>query len=197
MAAAEAIARSRWLKRPRPPWHPAPFGPGRRVARQPGPVGAGAGDGFGHSRLVRRLNRSAPAKTRFWPRSRPRPAWSPPFPTSPIWPCAPICFRSIIFLKDCKPWAGNRTGRRLRPDFVFIDYADSATFDAGAGYYHPAMKTVDGRVISSSDQLLHDFLKRAAWKTDSRNELTLMQKRAAAPAQPSTPPIPRRAKHVR
>ena len=61
-------------------------------------------------------------------------------------------------------------------DFVLIDYDDSATFDAGAGYYHPAMKTVDGRVIPSSDRLLHDFLKRGSWTVDSSNELTLFRK---------------------
>ena len=30
---------------------------------------------------------------------------------------------------------------------------------AVAGYYHPTMKTVDGRVIPSSDRLLHEFLQ--------------------------------------
>ena len=61
-------------------------------------------------------------------------------------------------------------------DFVLIDYRDAATFDPGAGYYHPAMQTKDGRVIPSSDRLLHDFLKRALWKVDSRDELTLLQR---------------------
>jgi uncharacterized membrane protein len=59
--------------------------------------------------------------------------------------------------------------------FVLIDYDDSATFDAEAGYYHPAMKTVDGRVIPSSDQLLHEFLRRASWTASSSNELTLLR----------------------
>ena len=36
-------------------------------------------------------------------------------------------------------------------EYVLIDYADSATFDREAGYYHPAMRTVDGRIIASSD----------------------------------------------
>jgi hypothetical protein len=57
--------------------------------------------------------------------------------------------------------------------FVFIDYRDSATFDATSGYYHPTMKTVDGRIIPSSDRLLHDFLKRVPWTIESSNELTL------------------------
>ena len=60
-------------------------------------------------------------------------------------------------------------------DFVLIDYLDSSTFDAGAGYYHPTMKTVDGRIIPSSDRLLNDFLKRSRWRADSRDELTLLK----------------------
>jgi hypothetical protein len=60
-------------------------------------------------------------------------------------------------------------------DFVLIDYRDSATFDPGAGFYHPTMKTVDGRIIPSSDQLLHDFLKQAVWTSDEQDELTLLR----------------------
>jgi len=61
------------------------------------------------------------------------------------------------------------------PDFVLIDYRESATFDPGAGFYHPTMKTVDGRIIPSSDRLLHDFLKKAAWTVDEQDELTLLR----------------------
>jgi len=61
------------------------------------------------------------------------------------------------------------------PDFVLIDYRDSATFDPGAGFYHPTMKTVDGRIIPSSDRLLHDFLKGAVWTADEQDELTLLR----------------------
>ncbi|HWM24592.1 MAG TPA: DUF2079 domain-containing protein [Chthoniobacterales bacterium] len=68
-------------------------------------------------------------------------------------------------------------------DFVLIDYDDSATFDAVAGYYHPTMKTVDGRVIPSSDRLLHEFLKRCPWLVSSSNELTLLRQNKSAPAQ--------------
>jgi hypothetical protein len=67
-------------------------------------------------------------------------------------------------------------------DFVLIDYDDSATFDAEAGYYHPAMKTVDGRVIPSSDQLLHEFLGRAAWTPYASDELTLLRQGNTTPA---------------
>lgn len=69
-------------------------------------------------------------------------------------------------------------------DFVLIDYADSATFDPSAGYYHPAMKTVDGRVIPSSERLLHDFLKRSSWSVDSTDELTLLRQTDSAPQPP-------------
>jgi uncharacterized membrane protein len=58
-------------------------------------------------------------------------------------------------------------------DFVLIDYLDRATFDPTAGYYHPAMKTVDGRIIPSSDRLLHEFLRRVSWEVDCEDELSL------------------------
>jgi hypothetical protein len=69
-------------------------------------------------------------------------------------------------------------------DFVLIDYDDSATFDAVAGYYHPAMKTIDGRVIPSSDRLLHEFLQRSAWTVRTSDELTLLQKGQSAETLP-------------
>ena len=73
-------------------------------------------------------------------------------------------------------------------DFVLIDYDDSATFDAVAGYYHPAMKTVDGRVIPSSDRLLHEFLQRCSWTVRASDELTLLrQGKSAGELPPSTP----------
>jgi uncharacterized membrane protein len=72
-------------------------------------------------------------------------------------------------------------------DFVLIDYLDTATFDPVTGYYHPAMKTVDGRVIPSSDRLLHEFLRRASWNEDSLDELTLFQK-SARPSETKIPP---------
>lgn len=70
-------------------------------------------------------------------------------------------------------------------DFVLIDYDDSATFDSDAGYYHPAMKTVDGRVIPSSERLLHEFLKRASWSANSTDELTLLRQTSSAPLPPA------------
>jgi len=71
-------------------------------------------------------------------------------------------------------------------DFVLIDYDDSATFDGEAGYYHPAMKTVEGRVIPSSDQLLHEFLRRTSWTASCSDELTLLrQQKAPTASSPS------------
>jgi uncharacterized membrane protein len=73
-------------------------------------------------------------------------------------------------------------------DFVLIDYDDSATFDAVAGYYHPAMKTVDGRVIPSSDRLLHEFLQRCSWTVRASDELTLLRQGKSAGELPPSPP---------
>ena len=75
-------------------------------------------------------------------------------------------------------------------DFVLIDYDDSATFDAVAGYYHPAMKTVDGRVIPSSDQLLHEFLQRSSWTVSSSDGLTLLRQDKAPSELPPSGPSP-------
>jgi uncharacterized membrane protein len=69
-------------------------------------------------------------------------------------------------------------------DFVLIDYDDSATFDPIAGYYHPAMKTADGRVIPSSDRLLHEFLRRCPWTVRTSDELTLLQQTKTAVESP-------------
>lgn len=70
-------------------------------------------------------------------------------------------------------------------DFVLIDYSDTATFDASAGYYHPAMNTIDGRVIPSSDRLLHDVMAQRSWIVTSTNELTLFkQGESKAPLRP-------------
>ena len=67
-------------------------------------------------------------------------------------------------------------------DFVLIDYRDTATFDSSAGFYHPTMKTGDGRIIPSSDRLLHDFLVRTIWTAESQDELTLLRNAGAATA---------------
>jgi len=72
-------------------------------------------------------------------------------------------------------------------DFVMIDANDNATFDPIAGYYHPAMKTVDGRVVPDSDILLHRYLLDGAWHERSVNAITLFQK-GTAQAPERVPP---------
>ena len=73
-------------------------------------------------------------------------------------------------------------------DFVLIDYDDSATFDPVAGYYHPTMRTVDGRVIPSSDRLLHEFLQPASWTVRASDELTLLRQEKSAVDPPASIP---------
>lgn len=73
-------------------------------------------------------------------------------------------------------------------DAVLIDYGDSATFDAFAGYYHPKMRTEDGRVIPSSDALLHLFLRQADWRVESCNSITLFNHLSRGPGLPPADP---------
>ena len=70
-------------------------------------------------------------------------------------------------------------------DAVIVDSADHATFDAkNAEYFHPQMRTVDGRIIPPSDLLLHQFMSQAAWRTVARNEFAIFLKGAPpSPAQ--------------
>ncbi len=58
-------------------------------------------------------------------------------------------------------------------DAVFIDYADQTTFNSSAGYYHPRMRTTDGREVPSSDRLLHEFLRQQSWSVQSRGAVAL------------------------
>ena len=73
-------------------------------------------------------------------------------------------------------------------DFVLIDYDDSATFDPVSGYYHPTMRTVDGRVIPSSDRLLHEFLQPRSWTVRATDELTLLRQGKSAAELPASIP---------
>lgn len=67
-------------------------------------------------------------------------------------------------------------------DAVFLDYKDHATFNTTAGYYHPAMRTANGRVVPSSDRLLHEFLSQQSWRATSRNAVMLLQRGDRTPA---------------
>jgi hypothetical protein len=72
----------------------------------------------------------------------------------------------------------SRSGYSIPPatDMVFVDAMDAATFNANAGYYHPAMQTVDGRIIPDSEVLLDRFLVQSTWRCLSRNELSLLMR---------------------
>ena len=86
-------------------------------------------------------------------------------------------------LKGLKTLSRTRYQPPSPTDFVLIDYLASSTFDAGAGYYHPAMRTVNGEIIPSSDRLLHDFLKQSQWVADERDELALLKQARSTPAR--------------
>lgn len=61
-------------------------------------------------------------------------------------------------------------------DVVIVDYSDSATFDARAGFLHPRMRTGDGRVIPSSANLLHGFLASSDWAVTAREEVIVLRR---------------------
>lgn len=58
-------------------------------------------------------------------------------------------------------------------DVVLLDSGDIETFNRAAGYYHPTRIMTDGRTISSSDLLLHQYLQKSQWRVIARNELSL------------------------
>jgi hypothetical protein len=95
-------------------------------------------------------------------------------------------FSLHYILKGLKTLSRSRYQPPPPTEFVFIDYDDDATFDPGAGYYHPAMKTVDDRVVPSSEKLLHEFLGNRSWSVKSSNELTLLQQTGTRPDSTSS-----------
>ena len=81
-------------------------------------------------------------------------------------------------LKGLKTLSRERYQPPPPTDFVLIDYNDSATFDKDAGYYHPQMRTRDGDIVPSSDQLLQEFLSQAKWEEQSANGIVLLRRKA-------------------
>lgn len=72
------------------------------------------------------------------------------------------------------------------PNYVLIDYSDSATFDPSAGYYHSTMRTTGANLIPSSDRLLHNLLKQRSWASVSSDEQTLLCQTAASVTKSAT-----------
>ncbi len=72
-------------------------------------------------------------------------------------------------------------------DAVIMDTGDLTTFSRVAGYYHPARTLADGRVVPSSDMLLHDFFKRATWRVIARNGFSIFLKGEPTPTRKQAP----------
>ena len=70
-------------------------------------------------------------------------------------------------------------------EVVVIDYADTLTFSITAGYYHPQMHTDADTLVPSSDRLLHEYLRPASWRAQSRNAFTVLTRGTPAPAPPA------------
>jgi hypothetical protein len=69
-------------------------------------------------------------------------------------------------------------------DAVLIDYADTLTFNAEAGYYHPRSHLDATHSMPSSDQLLNAYLRPARWHTQSRNSVSLLRRGEPIPTPP-------------
>jgi len=76
-------------------------------------------------------------------------------------------------------------------DVVVVDFADTLTFNAVAGYYHPWSRTDETHFVPSSDRLLHDYLAQATWHSTSKNSLTILRRGQplASPARSGSQPI--------
>ncbi len=99
------------------------------------------------------------------------------------------CYSLHFMLKGLKTLSHVRYEPPPLPEFVLIDYLDTATFDPKAGYYHPKMNTMAGAVMPSSDELLHTFLARSAWRAEATNEFVLLSRaeQREAPAADAPP----------
>jgi uncharacterized membrane protein len=86
-----------------------------------------------------------------------------------------------FILKGLKTLSHQRYQPPAATDYVLIDYADEATFDASAGYYHPPMRTKDGDIIPSSDDLLRQFLDQSHWASQRSGNLLLLTRTKPGP----------------
>lgn len=80
---------------------------------------------------------------------------------------------------------GEDTYQWRTTDVFAIDFKElSSPVSRIQGAYHPTMRTTDGRIIPSSDQLIRAALANHNWQTYRRNELGVFQK---APLTPNNP----------
>lgn len=70
-------------------------------------------------------------------------------------------------------------------DAVIIDYADTLTFNAPAGYFHPWSRIDAEHWVPSSERLLNDYLVQAQWRATSKNSLTVLRRGAPLAGAPS------------
>ncbi len=61
-------------------------------------------------------------------------------------------------------------------DFVILDASDTATLDRGGGYFHPQMRMGDGRLVPSSERLLHEQMRQTTWVADLRNAVAIYRR---------------------
>ena len=84
-------------------------------------------------------------------------------------------------LKGLKTLSSASYAPPLPGDVVIIDYGDTMTFSKEAGYYHPKVQADAAHAIPSSDELLHDYLSPVKWRSDQRNDLTVLKRGEPAP----------------
>ncbi len=98
--------------------------------------------------------------------------------TAPIPYLSHLALRSELYslhhvIKGLKTLSRERYVPFSPSQIVFVDYADLATFNRAAGFYHPKLFGRSGEKLPSSDILLHDYLSGQPWKISRLNALTL------------------------
>ena len=61
-------------------------------------------------------------------------------------------------------------------EYVLIDYRDASIFRPGQGFFSGGFISPDGKVVESSDRLLHLFLSKSYWESHLINELVLFKR---------------------
>jgi hypothetical protein len=72
------------------------------------------------------------------------------------------------------------------PDAVFLNAADTATFNRAKRHYHPTIVPETGPAIPDSEVLLHRYLRQATWRVYQRNAIAVFLRGEAAPPEAAT-----------